>query len=229
MKERLYATIQAIHDLSHDTKSFLLRAENPFTFKTGQFIMVNVPFKKTYVRRAYSLASMPDSGRIELCLDYVKGGKASEYFFNLKVGEKLLIDGPYGVFTLKESDKEKFFICTGTGVAPFRAMIQQLAEQKAKENFTLIFGERTEEELLYRNEFESLAKKNSRFKYIVTLSRSHESWKGELGYVQHVMKKHIHADGEFYVCGLKQMVDDVKNELLGMGVQLENIFTEKYM
>lgn len=227
--KKMYATVEAISERSSDTKSFFLRTEQLLSFEPGQFIMVNVPFKDTYVRRAYSLASKPNSGRLELCLDYVKDGKASEYFFHLVVGEKLLIDGPYGVFTLKESGKEKFFICTGTGVAPFRAMIQQLVEQKAKESFTLIFGERTEEELLYRSEFESLAKKKSRFKYIVTLSRPHENWKGERGYVQHVMKKHIHKDGEFYICGLKQMVDDVKNELLGMGVPLENIFTEKYV
>ena len=229
MIKKITATVEAITDLSHDTKSFILRAEQPFSFKTGQFVMVNVPFNDITVRRAYSLASKPDGNIIELCLNYVSGGKGSEYFFKLKEGDKILIDGPYGVFTVKDSGMEKFFICTGTGVVPLRSMIQQLLEHGAKENITLIFGKRAEGDILYRTEFERLTKIFPNFTYVVTLSRPDGHWKGERGYVQDVMKKFIDKNGEFYICGLIEMVCDVRKVLIEMGIAPENIFAERYV
>ncbi len=225
MKAKITATVETITELSHDTKSFVLRTQEPFEFIAGQFVMVNVPFNNTHVRRAYSLASKQNGNKIELCLNYVDGGKGSEYFFKLKEGDSVSLDGPYGVFTVKETKREKFFICTGTGVVPLRSMIQQLNGAK----MTLIFGKRAECDILYREEFEQLANGNQNFRYVVTLSRPHDGWNGERGYVQHVMKKFVHANGEFYVCGLKQMVDDVRKELVGMGVQEEHIHVERYV
>lgn len=231
MIQKFPAQVVEVKQLSHDTKSFVIRPEQKVEYKPGQFVMVNIPYKDTFVRRAYSIASKERNGVLELCLNYLPDGKASEYFFGLKGGEQMLIDGPYGVFTLRRSSSPKLFICTGTGVAPLRAMIHELLADNEKASIVLIFGERTEEELLYRAEFEDLMKKYSNFTYIPTLSRANGVWKGERGYVQQVMKKYINDTQavDVYICGIKEMVQDVTAALLELGVERKNILTEKFV
>ncbi len=231
MIQKFPAQVIEIKQLSHDTKSFIIQPEKPVEYKPGQFIMVNVPYKDTFVRRAYSIASKERDGTLEICLNYLKNGIASEYFFNLSGGEQLLIDGPYGIFTLRKSSNTKLFICTGTGVAPLRAMIHALLENGEKAPIVLIFGERTEEELLYRAEFEELMENYQNFTYVPTLSRANGAWKGERGYVQQVMKKYINDAQavDIYICGIKEMVQDVTAALLEIGVEKKNIFTEKFV
>lgn len=237
MTQKIKAKCIAIKQNCHDTKTFTFELEKPLNFTAGQFIMLNIPRNGILARRSYSIASPPNNTKaakqtIDICLNYLPGGAASEFLFNLKDHETIEIDGPYGLFTVdKNLGKDKIFIATGTGVAPIRAIIHDLFEKGVKENITLLFGERTEEEILFRNEFEQLAKQNKNFKYIVTLSNPHNNWKGEAGYIQTIMKKYINdiKNTEFYICGLKEMVDDVKKELLSMGTDPRNIFTERFV
>jgi NAD(P)H-flavin reductase len=217
------AIITNIRQLSPDTKSFILETQE-MSWKPGQFVMINVPFKDTFIRRAYSIAS---ATKVEMCLNLVKGGKASEFLCNATEGTELEIDGPYGIFTLKENSNNKVFICTGTGVAPLRPMIQFLLNNKAKENITLIFGKRSEEDLLYREEFEQCAEQHDNFIYIPILSKPHDDWKGKNGYVQDALT--IADNTDYYICGLKEMVNDTKAKLESQGIKPENIFVERYV
>ncbi len=231
IQNKISATVESVHQHCKDTRSFILKLENPLPFIAGQFIMANVPYKNTFVRRAYSIASNPGSSGIELCLNEINGGIASNFFFNMKAGAKFQVDGPYGIFRVKSTPTPKLFIATGTGIAPIRSMILNLLSKDVNQQVTLIFGERTEDDLLYRKEFEALAVKHQKFTYIPTLSKAKKGWKGAAGYVQHVMKKYINEPNhiEVYICGLKEMVDDVRKILMDMGVDAKNILSEKFV
>ena len=225
------ATIEAITQHCTDTRSFLLRLEKPFSYAAGQFLMVSIPHSGRLVRRSYSIASPPGNEMLEICLNYLPSGAASEFLFNANEGTPVEVDGPYGVFTVKSSSRDRLFIATGTGIAPIRAMIMDLLQQPLPQRITLIFGERTEAELLYRKEFEAIAQKHHHFRYVPVLSRAAGSWDGERGYVQDAMQKYLKAPKEVdvYICGLRDMVDDVKGKLLAMGVDARNILTEKFV
>ena len=76
--------------------------------------------------RSYSIASWPDGTNVyELLIVLLEGGAGTTYLFNeVKVGSELVFRGPQGVFVLPENiEKDIFFICTGTGIAPFRSML----------------------------------------------------------------------------------------------------------
>jgi ferredoxin-NADP reductase len=231
MLNKINATVKEIMQHCNDTKSFILQPEKPIAHKAGQFIMLTIPYKDTSVRRAYSIANKPGLSTIEICMNHLPHGKASDFLFNLQGGEQIQIDGPYGIFNLKESKNDKFFVCTGTGIAPLRAMIHQLLHKNPNEHVTLLFGEQKETELLYREELQALALQHSNFTYIPTLSRTNgHAWGGERGYVQQAIKKYLYKplSTDVYICGLKGMVDDVKAVLLELGVPQQNIFTEKF-
>ena len=231
-------TVEEIRELSFDTKHFKLQFKdsNLLPFKAGQFVMLHVLDQKTgkIEKRPYSIASPPQlKGAVELCLNRVEGGFMSNYLCDLKGGEGLTVDGPYGKFLVKEPiERGVLFTATGTGVAPFRSMIHGLflsGKAEGKEIW-LFFGVRYENAILYEEEWKKLAAEYSNFHYIQTISRP-QTWTGEKGYVQEKIKKHTTDSSGFdnYICGLPKMVDDVRATCLEMGFPKEKIHVEKYV
>src|SRR5262249_12073104 len=83
---------------------------------------------------------------------------------------------------------------------------------------TLLFGVRYEGSLLYRAEFEALAARFPNFRFLPTLTRPEPSWQGRAGRVQTHLAEAVTAAADAYLCGLAQMVDDVRIILKGMGL-----------
>ncbi len=231
-------TVEEIRELSFDTKHFKFRFQDPslLSFKAGQFVMVQATDQRTgkLERRPYSIASPPQwKGYIELCLNRVEGGFMSNYLCDLKGGETLMVDGPYGKFLIQEPiEKGILFTATGTGVAPFRSQIYDLllSGRAAGKEIWLFFGVRYETAILYEEEWKRLAAEYSNFHYIQTISRP-QTWTGEKGYVQEKIKKYIQDPKglDNYICGLPKMVDDVRATCLEIGFLKEKIHFEKYV
>lgn len=81
----------------------------------------------TYARRLYSIASSNSvTNEFELLVKLVTNGCASRYFEKLEIGSEAIFQGPAGMFTLKESPRDKIFMVTGTGYAPVRSMLKSL-------------------------------------------------------------------------------------------------------
>src|SRR5215831_16547641 len=148
-----------------------------FDFKPGQFVTLDLPIHEKLPRRmrSYSIASAPDGTNvIELVIVLVEGGAGTTYLFNeVKEGSDLILRGPLGVFTLPASiEKDLFFICTGTGIAPFRAMAHYIhAHNVPHKNIYLIFGCRKCGDALYSEEMTELAGQLENFYYLPTFSR----------------------------------------------------------
>src|ERR1700752_4876747 len=117
-----------IENETADTRRFWIQVpeiEN-FDFASGQFVTLDLPIheKPNKRWRSYSIASWPDNTNVfELLIVLLEGGAGTNYLFDqVKEGSRLTFRGAQGVFTLPEAiDKDLFFICTGTGIAPFRS------------------------------------------------------------------------------------------------------------
>lgn len=207
---------------------------NSFDFKPGQFVTLDLPIHEQKNRRwrSYSIASMPDgSNVIELVIVFVEGGAGTRYFFEeVKEGSELTLRGPHGVFVLPEAfDRDFFMICTGTGIAPFRSMAHYVNRHKiSHRNIYLIFGCRKQEDLLYHDEMKQLEIELESFHYLPTLSR--EQWDGKTGYVHGIYEELIKEKqtAHFMLCGWRNMIDEAKQKLLGMGYGKKDIHQELY-
>ncbi len=205
-----------------------------FDFRPGQFVTLDLPIHEQKNRRwrSYSIASMPDgSNIIELVIVFVEGGAGTRFFFDeVKEGSELTLRGPHGVFVLPEMlDKDFFMICTGTGIAPFRSMMHYVNEHKiSHRNLYLIFGTRTQEDLLYFDELKQLEEELETFHFIPTLSR--ESWNGKTGYVHSVYEELCKEKqpAHFMLCGWRNMIDEAKQRLLDLGYEKKDIHQELY-
>ncbi len=226
-----------IKDIIKETetvKRFFIELINQevFDFTPGQFIMLDLPIKSKRTTRSYSIASNPSSTNvIELIIVLKPDGAGTPYLFNsAKIGTPIKVSKAIGKFVLPEQEPDEIcFICTGTGVAPFRSMIlDKIKKQKLNRKIHLIFGCRYEDDILYREEFERIEKYYPNFNYYAVLSRG--KWLGRMGYV-HSVYKELYKDKRpslFYICGWKNMIIDTRNNLLEMGYDKQNIKFELY-
>jgi len=195
-------------------------------FVAGQFLSLTAALDSGEITRAYSIASPPDGRRFGLCANLVAGGQFSPWLFSRMPGDEIEFKGPYGVFTPRSTGSDSILVATGTGIAPFRAFLGGALTGKT----TLILGTRHESGLLYDAEWKELAQARADFVYWPTLTRPSADWRGLTGRVQsHV----LHALGErrdvdVYICGLHEMVNDLRAELKAAGLDRKRIIYEKY-
>lgn len=193
-------------------KRIFLQPEVPFDFIAGQFIVTDLPIheKRTKRWRSYSIANdYNQEHTIELCIVHLEGGSGSSYLCNeLKVGDTIVHKRPQGGFVLpKDPKRDMTWICTGTGIAPFRSMLLSLIHEKSfHHNIHLIFGTRKQEDILYHSEMEQYAEKLPWFRYSIALSREPE-W-SHYGYVHQLYEHQSNPEDIFYLCGWPKVVDE---------------------
>ena len=228
-----------IENAADATRRFFIQIPEleSFDFKPGQFVTLDLPIheKKNKRWRSYSIASAPDGTNVfELVIVLVEGGAGTTYLFNeVKEGSELTFRGPQGVFILPETiEKDLFFICTGTGIAPFRAMSHYIhAHNIPHKNIYLIFGCRKTADALYFDEMNELQSKMDRFYYMPTFSREPPMESRRTGYVHLVYEeivKQQKPDASFYLCGWKNMIDDAKEKITALGYDRKAIHQEIY-
>jgi ferredoxin-NADP reductase len=232
LKAKLLAQKELAPEVHHF--EFELPGIETFHFTPGQFVSVIERIDGKEITRAYSIASPRDGNRFELCLNRVEDGIVSPYLFALKPGDEVELGEPLGYFTLRHPGHRAVFIATGTGIAPFRSMLLDHLP-KTQPRITLLFGVRYERGLLYRDELELLQREYKSFRFMPTLTRPTETWAGRTGRVQAHLDEALAIQSyedrstiDVYICGLKEMVDDVRRELKGRGFDRKQIIYEKY-
>src|SRR3989338_5935238 len=225
--QRFSSTILSLNDLTPTVRHFVCSAPEGFTFLPGQFVNIFVlgtDGKRT--ARSYSIASGPSQkGTLEFCIKTIPGGIASPYLFERTVGDELEIRGPMGSFILRDTTRDLVFISIGTGIAPFRSMIQALISDGFSKEIILLNGARHVQEILYEDEWNALATKQQNFVHHPIISKPHDGYHGNKGYVQDLVKNIIphESNAHFYLCGLWDMISDVKTLLISKGIKESQI------
>ena len=197
-------------------------------FVPGQLVQLCAkPGMEDSIVRNYSVASWPDgTNKFELIITYLEGGAMSDYLFKeAKLGDEFIYRGPMGVFTLPETiDRDIFFVSTGSGISPFRSMVNWIAENGIEtQNIKLFFGTRTQDDICYRGEMELIEQINPNFKFIPVLSREDEHWKGKKGYVHKHYLDLIDNMTEkplVYFCGWNRMIEEGRKHLAERGFEM---------
>ncbi|MFB6177654.1 MAG: ferredoxin--NADP reductase [Halobaculum sp.] len=171
--------------------------EREFDFLAGQYVGV----RYEDAARAYSIASPPTSDRVEICVRRVPDGKLSPRICgDLEVGDRVTLRGPHGDLVLDESSsRDLVFLATGTGVAPFKSMIDYVFEEGLdtvggeQRDVWLFLGAAWADDLPYGDEFRERAARHDNFHFVPCLSRESilTDWQGETDYVQHALLKHV--------------------------------------
>jgi Na+-transporting NADH:ubiquinone oxidoreductase subunit F len=194
------------------------------------------------VQRAYSMANYPDERGIILLnvriatppprTEGLPPGIMSSYVFNLKPGDEVTINGPFGEFFAKETDNEMCFVGGGAGMAPMRSHIfDQFRRLKTRRKVTFWYGARSLREAFYIEDFDAIQKENENFTWHLALSepKPEDDWQGQVGFIHEVLLREYLSqhpapeDVEYYLCGPPLMLKACIEMLLDLGVENENI------
>ena len=221
------AKLVSVKELTADVRQFSFEPDTDFHFEAGQFVMIDIIDEQApTASRAYSIASTPGSGVIELVIK-LRDGRGSNFLRNLSEGDDVSMKGPFGHFAIdKSSGKDLVFIATGTGIAPINSMIRSLLESGDARKMRLFFGLRHFNDVFWREEFEKLAAEHENFDVILSLSRPDDSpWDGRQGRVTSIIAEENFdfSNIQVYLCGNKAMVDETKHFFVEHGVSVQDI------
>lgn len=232
------AVLKRIEPVARDTLVYTFDLERPIPFRAGQFVNMTVPTARPRPERSYSVFSDPgEPGALQLCIKLLEGGAASEMLRAATVGDALTFRGPMGVFTLAADDAPVTLIATGTGIAPYHAMLSEHGRLHAAgaapaRRFRLFFGVRDEGDLFLTDTLQRWKRELPDFDYRVCLSRPSPAWREPAGRVTAALAETLPTDappvGHFYLCGNGPMIEETKALLLERGADRKQIHYEKY-
>tara|TARA_R110001583_G_scaffold561_13_gene5039 strand:+ start:9739 stop:11577 length:1839 start_codon:yes stop_codon:yes gene_type:complete len=165
----------------------------------------------------------------------IKPGIASNYLCNLEVGDIIEAVGPFEEFKAQaKTSKNMIMIGAGSGMAPLKSLIEeQLIQNDLSKSIHFYFGARSEEELIYSDEFHHLSDEHQSFYYTPVLSQPDKNWHGIKGYVQQQLLNDFDSLGEianleFYLCGPAKMMSDTIIMLEKQGVDKDSIYFDDF-
>lgn len=232
------ATCTRIETLTPTIKALHFKLDTPIEYQAGQYVQVHIP--GLGIHRAFSIANPPDADGttidIELNVRLVAGGAGTTWLHEqLETGDRLTISGPYGRFFVRRSSAlPMVFMAGGSGLSSPRAMILELLATGCEQAITLIYGQRSKDELYYDHEFRELARRYPQFTYIPTLSEANgdHDWDGVQGLVHEAAKAHF-VDGfaghKAYLCGPPAMIEACIGALMQGRLFERDIYTEKFL
>lgn len=237
--KRYQAKVEKINDLTHDIKELQIKLIKPdsIDFKAGQFVQIEVPEYKLSdesVFRAYSVSSIPSqTDSVELEVRLVPEGICTTWVHDyLKEGQDITINGPYGDFYLRDTDRDIVCIAGGSGNAPIKSIMMDMAEKNNPRKLAYFYGAQGKKDLVLPKEMEEIAHSLPNGSYIPVLSNADEGddWEGETGFVTDAVARHLESgeNVEAYLCGSPGMIDACIKVLTDKGVPEELIYYDKF-
>ncbi|MFY0631898.1 MAG: ferredoxin--NADP reductase [Flavobacteriaceae bacterium] len=208
-----------------------------FSFKAGQYITVKKELNGKEIRRAYSICASPKSGEVKVAIKTVEGGTFSVYATSqLKTGDVLEVHEPEGKFILNpEAGKNYIAFAAGSGITPVLSMVKAILENTSDATITLVYGNKSEADTIFKNELEALQNEfSSRFNlhYIFSRQNVEGSLFGRIdeGFTNYFVKN-IYKNTSFdsaYLCGPEEMINTVSSTLQGNGFETSQILFELF-
>lgn len=197
-------------------------------FTAGQYVIFHIGPPK--LRHTLSIASVPtDKNAIEMLQGTAPMGEGSKWILGLKPGDPVSFVGPVGKFVMpKNSGKQKVFVATGCGIAPIRSMLSDYLGTGGRAPVVLYWGLRFESDLFWQEELADFVAAHQNFTYHVTLSKPTDHWQAMKGRVTDHVVDNVSGllESEFYLCGNREMIVEMRKLLMDAGVTSDQIFTE---
>ncbi|PWZ03696.1 NADH-cytochrome b5 reductase 2 [Testicularia cyperi] len=247
-------TLKEVKPYNHDTATYVF--ELPNGQKPGMNVASAVLFKAAGdalkddkgkdVIKPYTPVTSPEvAGHIDFLIKRYPGGKMTGHVHGMKPGDKLGIKGPIAKFPYKANEFESIgMVAGGSGITPMWQVMQTIASNpEDKTQCTLIYTNKTEQDILLREEFDKLAQTDKRFKVVYGLDKLPKGFKGFEGYLTkelaatNLPKPDLANKTKIFVCGPPGQVEavsggkgpkgsqgELKGLLADMGYQADQVY-----
>jgi predicted ferric reductase len=211
-----------------DTFTIAIKSNKDFRFRAGQFCFLRLNKDKLYARHPFTVSSSPGSANLEFTVKLE--GRFTKAASKLSIGDSVIVEGPFGVFTVSEQEKPLVFIAGGVGITPFMSMLDDMVNRKTERDVTLIYGSRKKADTIFKKRLDGLALPG--FRKVYAYSEENQVGPGEeKGFItKDILKKHVKdpKGSLYYICGPEGLKKSVLKALDQMGVKKDNIFIEEF-
>lgn len=208
-----------------------------FRFEPGQYITLEAEVGGKKVRRSYSICSHRDEP-LSIGVKKVDGGSMSTYLNDVaQPGQIVKVLPPMGKFTVDAQPfKQKHYVlfAGGSGITPMLAITKAILSEEPSSKVTLLYANRNEEHIMFREVFDGLAAKYvGRLDIHHTLDTPLGTWGGYAGRFSkeravEMLDAHVPdaINVHYYICGPSPMMELIENLLMQRGVNIERIHKE---
>ncbi len=228
--------VKEILPRTYNVRSFRFPRPAALSYKAGQFLFATIKTEGgKELSKPFSVSSSPtETEHIEF------SKKLSESEFStalkaLKVGDWARIDAPYGNFTFEGEHAKICLLGGGIGITPFRSIAKYCTDKHMGTKVTLVYGNRSENDVVFREEFEAMQKQNPNFKLVLTVNEASSGWKGATGFINtDLIKNEVpdYKENVFFTCGPPPMVEAMEKLVEALGLpktQLRREYFAGYM
>lgn len=229
--QRHVARVVLCEPLSADVFHLQLVLPDDMTadYRPGQYLRIHLDDGST---RSFSMASVPDSNRVDLHVRRIPGGRFTDQLIaQLKCDDTLEVELPLGNFFYRSQDyRPLLMVVTGTGLAPVKSILESLMADPDCPPVSLYWGGRQPTDLYLHQQIASWGERLYEFQYIPVLSRAGHDWTGRRGYVQQAVAEDFPdlSEHAIYLCGSPDMIRDAKQLFLDMGASAAHMYTDSF-
>lgn len=243
--ESLHPTIQYVKvadiiEEGRDAKTFVFvpdidaGTKKLATFRPGQYISVKVEIEEGIYRRPYTISCSPKNAYDNIYTITIKRrprGIVSNYFLDeVKIDDKFMISAPTGNFYYEPIRDAKHIIALagGSGITPFISMAEAILDGILDCKLTILYGARTESDLLFHKKLEEMAEKSKYIQVEYILSEE-ENPNYQTGFItKELIEKYMENETSFFVCGPLSLYDAMNEVLKEFNVPNKYIRTDAF-
>lgn len=221
-----------VTDVHQETQDiWTLRFEGDHgNYAPGQFMLLQIEKNgKTSEPHPFTIVSAPTRTDLSVCVKEV--GDFTSDIGKTGPTDTAYIDMPYGVFSFQHLKADRLvFIAGGIGITPFMSMLRTLSDQNLKKKVILLWGNKTEKDIVFRDELDKMASEMPSLKVVHVLSRQ-DDWPGQRGHINAALLRKVvgdFRDREFFICGPPPMMDTLETILIDLGISKKRIHTERF-
>ena len=216
--------------LTPTTRAIEIEKPKAFVFRPTQFTFLQLRTEDGMDARPMSLATSPTRPHLEYAVR-VSDSAYKRAFAALQPGDEVAVFGPIGDFVLRET-RPAVLVAGGVGITPLKGMAEYAADKALPIPVRLVYSNRSEDEIVYRDELEALEKQNPNFRVLQTLTRTtDDGWRGRTGRIDRELLQEVArdlTDPMYYVSGTPSMVVGTLRLLRALNVPDEDLEVEAF-
>ena len=230
-KEPAKYRIIGIEPLTHDTKAFKFELDDDYAleFMPGDHVMIHADIDGQLHKRPYTPSSTPDdAGFFEIIIKLYPNGLLSNYIHSQYVGDEIFIQGPTPGGHFENGMAKKIgMVAGGAGVTPYISIIRTALRRAWKVDMTLLFANKSIDDIILRDEIDGYAAKHSNFKVVYSLDEAPEDWNGHVGHIDdNLLKQHLPEPADdtlIFLCGPPMMEFQLRKAILALGYEKKRL------
>lgn len=204
-----------------DVKEFVFQPPQGFAWEAGQYMHYVLPHEADDrgIERWFTISAAPSEGEVRITtrINHEHSSSFKQQLQALRPGDEIDADGPEGDFTLQDPARNYLFVVGGIGITPIRSMLTEAAAKGLQLNASLLYANRSEQDIPFRDELEAIraANPNLKIEYVIEPDRLDEArLRAAIQAIENPL---------IYISGPEPMVKSLAEQIKAMGVAEENI------